>query len=243
VAGVILAQLEVFHSRPVAPTRRLALGYHDLPVDPAPGTGVGALLLGAVAAANVARLEPELFDDLDSLAVEVGAGVRITQPRLRHRLQTDRVGLLRSHHRVVGKGDELRFELDERATPAQSLLGVIYAAGRLASEHRPEVINTVRRGLRWTGQIDQRLVHYLVGHPHNGRAWSVRRHHDPVAWALRVLELPVEVGAGTGPARHTIQRRFRELLRQAHPDHGGEPVGAALRISELNEARRILLAR
>lgn len=238
---MILAQLEVFHSRSVAPTRRLALGYLHLPVDPAPG--VGALLLGAVAAANVARLEPSEFDDLDRLAVEVGTGARIAQPRLRHRLQTDRVGLLRSHHRVVGKGDELRFELDERATPAQNLLGVIYAVGRLPVDHREEVINTVRRGLRWSGGIDERLVHYLAGMAHHGPAWSVRRHHDPVTWALRVLELPVgESTASARPSRHAVQRRFRELLRQAHPDHGGEPVGAALRISELNEARRILLA-
>jgi hypothetical protein len=39
-----------------------------------------------------------------------------------------------------------------------------------------------------------------------------------------------------------VQRRFRELLRAAHPDHGAAHDGAAQRIADLTEARRILLA-
>ena len=35
---------------------------------------------------------------------------------------------------------------------------------------------------------------------------------------------------------------FRALLREARPDHGAETVGAAARIADLTEARRILLA-
>ena len=38
-----------------------------------------------------------------------------------------------------------------------------------------------------------------------------------------------------------MQRRFRERLREAHPDHGAEIDGAAQRIADLTEARRILL--
>ena len=41
---MILAELEAFHSRNYSPTRRLALGYTDLPADPPPG--FGPLLLG-----------------------------------------------------------------------------------------------------------------------------------------------------------------------------------------------------
>ena len=37
---VVLAEIEIFHSRPVAPTRRVALGHRELPVEPAPGFGV-----------------------------------------------------------------------------------------------------------------------------------------------------------------------------------------------------------
>ncbi len=38
-----------------------------------------------------------------------------------------------------------------------------------------------------------------------------------------------------------MQDRFRDLLRDAHPDHGGDVDDAAQRITELTEARRILL--
>jgi curved DNA-binding protein CbpA len=41
--------------------------------------------------------------------------------------------------------------------------------------------------------------------------------------------------------RDDINRRFRRLLRDAHPDSGGASAGAAARISELTEARSILL--
>jgi DnaJ-class molecular chaperone len=44
------------------------------------------------------------------------------------------------------------------------------------------------------------------------------------------------------PSKRVVQRRFRSLLREAHPDHGGITDEAANRIAELTEARRILLA-
>ena len=57
-------------------------------------------------------------------------------------------------------------------------------------------------------------------------------------WAMEVLGLR----ATTTLDREDVQRRFRRLLRLAHPDHGGEHVGAAERIAELTEARELLLA-
>jgi curved DNA-binding protein CbpA len=47
--------------------------------------------------------------------------------------------------------------------------------------------------------------------------------------------------AGSDLGRDDVQRRFRRLLRLAHPDHGAESVGAADRIAELSEARALLL--
>jgi curved DNA-binding protein CbpA len=41
--------------------------------------------------------------------------------------------------------------------------------------------------------------------------------------------------------REDILRRFRRLIRLAHPDHGAAHGGAADRIVELGEARRVLL--
>ena len=45
---MLLAELEVFHSRPIAPTRRVAIGVAVLPTAPPPGFG-GLLLSGIVA--------------------------------------------------------------------------------------------------------------------------------------------------------------------------------------------------
>ena len=36
---MLLAELEIFHTRPAVPTRRVALGHMVLPVEPAPGFG------------------------------------------------------------------------------------------------------------------------------------------------------------------------------------------------------------
>ena len=42
--------------------------------------------------------------------------------------------------------------------------------------------------------------------------------------------------------RDDVQKRFRRLVRLAHPDHGAGSAGAAERIAELAEAREVLLA-
>ena len=68
--------------------------------------------------------------------------------------------------------------------------------------------------------------------------WSADAYRDPVSWALGVLDLT----GGQRPARRAVQRRFRDLVRAAHPDHGGDRGEAADRLAELSEARRILLA-
>ena len=48
--------------------------------------------------------------------------------------------------------------------------------------------------------------------------------------------------AGMQVERDDVNRRFRRMLRDAHPDSGGAATGAAARIAELTEARAILLA-
>jgi hypothetical protein len=235
-----LAELEVYHSRPIAPTRRVALGRHDLPVSPAPG--FGGLLLGGVVAAHMPGLDPELFDDLDRLTVQLEAGMRIPQPRLRHRLQVDRIGLQRSVHRLEGEGEELSFEIDDKGSPAQHILVAVYAAGLLEAGPRAQVMAVIRKAMRWAGTVDNGLVAHLSGLATH-QEWSRTAYQDPIGWALGVLALgPGEGRPGERPGRRAVQRRFRELARVAHPDHGGDRAGAALRLAELAEARRILLA-
>lgn len=232
---MLLAEIEIWHSRPIAPTRRVALGRRLLPTDPPPG--FGGLLLGAVVAAYIADLDPDLTGELERLINDLAIGMRIPQPRLRHRFQVDRIGLARSCHRLVGHGDDVAFELEEhRSAPAQ-ILGAVYAAGALGSAYRSTVMGTVRRAMRWQGPIGPSLVAHLSGAA-GATKWSAVAFAHPHRWALEVLEL----GEDGTPERVDVQRRFRDLVRRAHPDHGGASEGAAQRISELSEARRILLA-
>ena len=97
---MLLAELEIRHSRAIAPTRRVALGSHWLPTEPAPG--YGGILLGGIVAAHLADVDLELREEYLTLVDDLEAGRRISQPRLRHRFQTDVVGLDRSRHKLTG---------------------------------------------------------------------------------------------------------------------------------------------
>ena len=238
---MLLAELEVFHSRPIAPTRRVALGPSSLPTDPAPG--FGGILLAGIVAGHMDQLDPDLFDDLHRLTLQLEAGQRIPQPRLRHRFQTDRIGLTRSVHRLHGHGEDLRFEFELKGAAAQHILAAVYAAGRLAPEPRAHVLGTLRLAMRWTGALDHRFVAHVTGLDRT-RHWSAEAFHDPVRWAIGVLGLAGQEATTPGgrrPERGAVQRQFRDLLRAAHPDHGGDTDDAAARIADLTEARRILL--
>ena len=238
---MILAELEVFHSRPIAPTRRVAIGRTNLPVDPAPG--FGGLLLGGIVAGHMDELDPELFDDLHRLTLQLEAGLRIPQPRLRHRFQTDRVGLTRSVHRLLGTGEDLEFDFEVKGAAAQHILAAVYAAGALPLVSRARALAVIRLAMRWSGPLDQRFVAHLSGLDRH-RTWSARAAGDPVRWAIALLGLDSDgPDSRVVPERLVVQRRFREMLRDIHPDHGAETAGAADRIAEITEARRILLAR
>jgi hypothetical protein len=230
-----LAELELFHSRPIAPTRRLALGRRDLPTDPAPGPG--SVLLGGIAARYGPALDGDVEDDeLELLMAQIEAGMRIVQPRLRHRLQVDRVGLLRSDLRLVGDENGPRFQFSTQGSALVCLLGAVYAAGSLATSARHDAFAAIRKGLHWRGPLDEGLVAHLTGRS-EGAGW-VLSSLDPVAWSLTVLGFdPTE----DRPDKSAVRRRFRDCLRVAHPDHGGAEAAAAERIAELAEARRILL--
>ena len=68
-----LAVLEIYHSRPIAPTRRVALGRRSLPIEPPPGPG-GLLLAGIVA---------RFLPDVDPVAsnVQFDEELRASDPR------------------------------------------------------------------------------------------------------------------------------------------------------------------
>jgi hypothetical protein len=229
---VLLAELEVFHSRPFAPTRRLALGHMVLPVEPLPG--FGGLLLGCIVAQHLRDVDDDLVPDIHRLIGQVERDERVVQPRLRHRFQVDRHGLSRSVHRLVGDGETVHVELATTGSPLQQVLGAIYAVERLGPAARHALAPVLHRAMRWRGPAGPSLIAYLAG----TAAASLSTLADPRAWALEVLGFPVGTSS---PTRKDVMARFRTRLREVHPDHGGETVGASRAIVELGEARRILL--
>ncbi len=239
---MVVAELEVYHSRPIAPTRRVSLGKAMLPTDPPPG--FGGILLGGIVAQNIGGIDPDMLPDLMRLTTELEEDRRVPQPRLRYRLQEDKVGLQRSRHRLIGHGEALHFEFDDdHGLPTQQVLGAVYAAGRVDPAVRHAVMGAVRRAVRWEGPVGDDLISVLAG-VGRGRPLSASALENPRSWALEVLGFrpgPKLADGSPRSERAEVQSRFREQLREAHPDHGGDAEAAAQRISELTEARRILL--
>ncbi|MGA1763915.1 MAG: hypothetical protein ACO4A3_04455 [Ilumatobacteraceae bacterium] len=229
----LLAEVEIFHSRTQSPTRRLSLGNLVLPVDPAPG--LGGLLLGGIIAAHLHEVDEELVPDVHRLVLQVDRGDRVVQPRLMHRYQIDRQGLSRSRHRLVGDGEQLSYEFESNGSALQQVLGAIYSLERLDVLVRHVLTPVLHKAMRWRGPIDTTFLSYLAGTATS----SITAMTDPRAWALELLGFP----AGTvSPTKRDVQRRYRESLREAHPDHGGRVDDAGQRIEQLGEARRVLLS-
>ena len=282
----VCAELEVCHSRVVAPTRRVALGSLDLPED------YGPVLLGCVAGWFAQGQDDEFFSDAAKLLAYVSTKTSIPQPHMRYRFQQDLVGLLVSSHQIReevesrngqghwrGNGGNglaagLEFVSDmKNSTPAQHVLGALYAAYRLEDEAHWQSCEMIEMALEWaverpleslkgtktrlgitgvetTGGTEperSELLGLLVkgsgvleAGSRNGfgsrRLSSLTLAHR---WAMKVLEFE-ETEAET-LSEAIIQDRFRTLLREAHPDSGGNPKEAPTRISDLSEARHILI--
>ena len=334
MASSVCAELEVCHSRVVAPTRRVALGSLDLPED------YGPVLLGCVAGWFSQGQDDEFFSDAAKLLAYVSTRTPIPQPHMRYRFQQDLVGLLVSSHRISEKveflngrkdwqGDDVRSSKSSRdggennggknsknlfeslqfvsdtksSTPAQHVLGALYAAYRLEGEAHWQSCEMIELALEWAverppgslkgantrlgitgieakvGTESERseLLSLLIkgsgcleadvrngssgrrsgdgrsdgGSSSDGpdsptfggrnRSDSHRLSRLTLAhrWAMKVLEFEEEEAATLSEA--IIQDRFRTLLREAHPDSGGNPKEAPTRISDLSEARRLLI--
>ncbi|CAB4612696.1 unannotated protein [freshwater metagenome] len=229
---MLLAELEIFHSRPIAPTRRISLGHVYLPVDPAPG--FGGLLLGAILSVHIRDVEEDFHVDIQRLLNEVERGSRVVQPRLRHRFQVDRHGLTHSSHRLIGVGDTVEFELNSNGSPLQQVLGCIYVLERLDDETRKVLVPMMRKAFTWRGPIGPSFISYLAG----SRTSAVSALADPRAWALDILGFP---GGTVKPSKREVMSRFRASMRDAHPDHGGDEKVASKVMVDISEARRILL--
>jgi len=240
-AGVVVADLEIFHSRPIAPTRRIALGARNLPVGPGPG--LGGVLLAGVVAHSAPAIPGDSREALVDVLEMLGRGGRVVQPRARHRLQIDTVGLTLSRQQLVARDHrQLEFDLvTDLGAPLQLALGAVYAAGTLPPGDRDPVIGVLQAALMWERPVDSALISMVL----DGRAPNLSALHmwsDPVAWALEILEInEAELERSDRASRKLVQGQFRRFLRDAHPDHGGKDAVAAARIADLTEARRILL--
>ena len=151
VKSEICAELEVCHSRVVAPTRRVALGSQDLPED------YGPVLVGCVAGWFSQGQDDEFFSDAAKLLAYVSTRTPIPQPHMRYRFQQDLVGLLASSHQIReeaefrnGQAGGLKFVSDMKSsTPAQHVLGALYAAYRMEDEAHWQSCEMIEMALEW----------------------------------------------------------------------------------------------
>jgi hypothetical protein len=252
---VLLAELNIRHTRRHMPTRRVAVDHGYLPTS---GPAFGGVLIGAVLAEHVPGLDEDQADALGRL-VEVARRGTLTVPRiaLRYRLQRDTHGLDLSRHRITSADVERGstrpiLELDRHGRSAPQVIGALMAASQLPSSGRSVVFRFVDAALARPGVLPEglevrRRFEGLPGArpPGPGATTTIGGSADEWAgipserrWAMEVLGLH----AGHAIERDDVQRRFRRLIRLAHPDHGGETAGAAERMAELAEARELLLS-
>jgi hypothetical protein len=251
---VLLAELNVRHTRRHMPTRRVALDGAYLPTS---GPAHGAALLSAVVATNLPAIDEEQQELMPRLLDDARRGLTVPRIALRHRLQHDVHGLDRSRHRLLGEDGTLVVEIDVHGAAAPQILGAVLGAASLPSSGRAIALESIRRVVsgRWRGLSSEVKVRFVADAPWNGarpplaskESWTPGAPAEEELWvgvspderwAREVLGLRAEMRV----ERDDVSRRFRRLLREAHPDSGGQSAGAAARIAELTEARGILMA-
>jgi hypothetical protein len=255
-ASVLLAELNVHHTRRHMPTRRVALGDAYLPTS---GGMWGAVLLGAVVAEFYDELDDEQRELLPRLVHDAYDGLAVPRIALRYRLQTDTHGLDRSRHRIVseasGAAGPLVLELDCHGAGVPQLIGAVMGGAALPPTPRRVALRAIETAITQPQLPDGLIVRRLAegvpglqpfaprsgaGNGNGNRTDDDRWRGVPAErrWAMEVLGLR----AGMTVGRRDVQARFRRLVRVAHPDHGATDDGAAERLSELTEARELLLA-
>ena len=248
---MLLAELNVRHTRRHMPTRRVALGDRVLPTA---HPGYGPMLLAAIATASVPALDEEQAEALPDFLKAARSGLSIPRRALRFRLQTDVEGLALSRHRLLGEDGALVLELDVHGQyPVPQLLGAIMAAAAMATYPRGLAFRAIEQAVKRPGWYPPRMEIRQIteararppraagaaGYVPVGDLAAADWEGVPAErrWAMEVL--------GFGPQasleRNEVLRRFRRMVRLAHPDHGATSTGAAERIVELGEARRLLL--
>lgn len=253
----MLSELEACHSRPVSPTRRVALGKRHLP------QGYGPLLLSCIAGWYSLDQDEDFYSDAATLLRHIKHKSPIAQPHLRHRFQVDLVGLSRSTHglrrskaknRTSSSGLEFVSEV-KTSSAVPHVLCAMYATGSLSGAMHQESCRLIEEALRWAKkrslsevdasamsrkklvERDELLFYLMLGLPlENGTLAGER--HASWDWAMDVLEFTESDEANL--TLQQIENRYRQLLKVAHPDRGGNAKSAPSRIANLAKARKIL---
>ncbi|MBM3673010.1 MAG: J domain-containing protein [Actinobacteria bacterium] len=249
---MLLAELNVRHTRRYMPTRRVALDGAYLPTS---GPAYGGVLLGAVIVEHMGWLDEEQEEMFTKLLREARDGLDVPRIAMRYRLQTDTHGLDRSRHRIMGEelpggGRQVVLELDCHGRSAPQVIGAVMAVATLRPTARQVALRAIDGALRSGGLPEGFVVRRLLeGVPGlapfaPGARPVATKGDDPWRgvpserrWAMEVLGLKAEMVI----VESDVQARFRRLARLAHPDHGASPDGAAERLAELSEARALLL--
>jgi hypothetical protein len=214
----------------------------------------GVLLVGAV----VHEFWPALDDDdrveFTEFVRSAASGVDLPRIAVRHRVQRDTHGLDRSRHRIEQDDRRVVVELDTHGAPIPQLLGAVVAVALLPPAARHRGLDAIRRVVNGRVPYDRFgiVVRRLAdGIPHEvpwapGATWHHGAPPEEVVWdgvdsELRWAMEVLGFRAGTDVRKDDVNRRFRRLLRDAHPDTGATDDGAAERIEELSEARDRLL--
>ncbi len=249
---MLQAELVVRHTRRHMPTRRVAPASAYLPMSGPQAAGI--LLVGAVVHEFLPALDDDDRDEFAEFVRSVAGGIDLPRIAVRHRVQRDTHGLDRSRHRVEQDDGRVVVELDTHGAPIPQLLGAVVAVAMLPPSSRHLGLDAIRRVINGRRPYDRRgiVIRRLVeGVPHEvpwapGATWQRGAPPEEVLWdgvdsELRWAMEVLGFRAGTDVRKDDVNRRFRRLLRDAHPDTGAADDGAAERIEELSEARDRLL--
>jgi hypothetical protein len=234
----IVSSLILRHTRHhTSPTRRVAVERFTWPEERAPHAP--GVLLAGVAVANLPYLDEGLLDRWDDLIGAIAKGEPLPPRALRHRIQTDIVGLDRSEHRLVMHGKGPLLEIDRHGPALPQLVGVLSATAGLRGQRRRTALSLLRtaKTIGWNGG---RAVAADLFRAADASVVDAGAPDAVSPEAERAL-LALGFGAWERPSRSQVLGAFRRLVRAAHPDHGGDTEMASERVAELDTARRFLL--
>ncbi len=186
--------MDVFHSRSVSPTRRVAIRDTNFSFCDLAECFPGLISLWVDV---VSRLGVEERAVLKRTVNEVVEG-NVPSSRLRHRIQYDYTGLQKTVLCVESDGS---YQIDGYINSQQVVLGVVMLLRNFLPDTEPM--------LKLMGGLCEVNTHSFWG---SNNLDFVR-----VVWAKRVLGVNVD-----SFSREFVMKQFREKVRLSHPDTGNE---------------------